>query len=260
MMQNGIMSQVQIKAYKDPSTRVKIEQTRVKREWMDNTAAAHAYKCFPVTLANTIGWSISFLDDIEVIWDGISEAEDSHVKIIKDPGNVCSTSRANGTISFYTGIFFKTDENTTMLQIVPPNYFIDGATPFTSLISTSFYGEAIPVAWKITRPNTVISIPAGTPVATFIPISLKKLNDTELIIEDMVYTEDFYKKRSERSIVWAEKSKDGFTNFYRDAVEYDGTSLGEHEVKSIKLKIVDNSSPAPEFSSVRPKSHQSPRK
>jgi hypothetical protein len=230
---------MQIKAYKDPSIRVKIEQTHVKREWMDNTGGAHAYKCFPVTLANTLGWSVSFLDDIEFVWDGISEAQDCHVTIIKDPGGVCTTSRGNGTINFYTGIFFETDENTTMLQIVPPNYFIDGATPFTSLISTSFFNDAIPVAWMITRPNTVIKIPAGTPVATFIPISIKKLNETELTIEDKVFSEEFYKNREEKAKVWAEKSKNGFTNFYRDAVEYNGTKMGEHEAKSIRLKIND---------------------
>ena len=76
----------------------------------------------------------------------------------------------------------------------------------------------------------------------------------------MVFTEEFYRVRSERSIVWAEKSKEGFTNFYRDAVEYDGTKLGEHEVKSIRLKINDNSSPAPDVSDSRPTSHQGPRK
>jgi len=251
---------MQVKAYKNPSTRVVIEQTKVKREWMDNTAEAHAYKCFPVTLANTVGWSISFMDDIEFIWDGISEAEDSHVQILKDPGFICSTSRANGTISFYSGIFFETDENTTMLQIVPPNYFIDGATPFTTLMSTSFYTEAIPIAWKITRPNTKITIPAGTPVATFIPISIKNLNDTELTIEDIVFTEEFYRVRAERSKVWEEKSKDGFTNFYRDAVEYDGTKLGNHEAKAIRLKINDNSTPPTDVSAARPTSHQSPKK
>lgn len=234
---------MQIKAYKDPSVRVKIEQTHVKREWMDNTGGAHAYKCFPVTLANTLGWSISFMDDIEFVWDGISESQDCHVKIIKDPGNVCTTSRGNGTISFYTGIFFETDENTTMLQIVPPNYFIDGATPFTSLISTSFFNDAIPVAWMITRANSVIRIPAGTPVATFIPISIKKINETELTIEDKVFSDDFYKNREEKAKVWAEKSKDGFTNFYRDAVDYDGTKMGEHESKSIRLEINDFSRP-----------------
>ncbi len=232
---------MKVKAYRHPAHRVIIEQTKVKREWMDNTANAHAYKCFPVTLANTLGWSVSFMDDIEFIWDGISEAADTHVQVIKDPAGVCSTQRANATISFYTGIFFETDEDTTMLQMVPPNYFIDGATPFTTLISTSFYQEAIPVAWRITRPNTIIRIPAGTPVATFIPISLKSLNDIELDIEDKVWPEDWWTKREERSKAWAEKTKDGFTNFYRDAVEYDGTKLGEHETKSIRLKINDMS-------------------
>ena len=231
-----------VKAYKEPFRRVKIEQTNVKREWMDNTAGAHAYKCFPITLANTIGWSISFLDDIEFIWDGISDSDNSHVTILKDPQKVCSTSRANGTVSFHTGIYFKTDENTTMLQIVPPNYFIDGATPFTSLISTSFYSEPIPVAWKITRPDTIIKVPAGTPIATFIPISIGKLNDTELVIEDKVFTEEDYLKKEEKRKSWRGPHGD-FTNFYRDAVEYDGTKLGEHEAKYIRLKIKDLSTP-----------------
>jgi hypothetical protein len=46
--------------------------------------------------------------------------------------------------------------------------------------------------------------------------------------------------KAERLKVWEEISKRGeFTNFYRDAVEYDGTSLGKHELKSLKLKITD---------------------
>lgn len=234
------MKKMKIKAYKHPGHRVKIEQTRVKREWMDNTDNAHAYKCFPVTLANTIGWSISFLDDIEFIWDGVSNSSDEHVKILKDPAGVCSPQRANGTISFYTGIFFETDQNTTMLQLPPPNYFIDGATPFTTLISTSFYYEAIPVAWKITRPDTVIRVPAGTPVATFIPISLGQYNQVELEIHDKVWKEESWGWKDKRNQVWAEiTQKGGFTNFYRDGVEYDGTKLGEHEVKAIRLKITD---------------------
>ena len=64
---------MKITVYKNNQTRSKIEQTKVKRDWMDDTLDAHAYKCFPVSMANTIGWSISFLDDIEFIWDGISD-------------------------------------------------------------------------------------------------------------------------------------------------------------------------------------------
>jgi hypothetical protein len=231
---------MKITAYKNEMARSKIEQTKVKREWMDETIDAHAYKCFPVSLANTIGWSISFLDDIEFVWDGISDTTPDHVKIISDPGNVCTTQRANATVSFYSGIFFETGPDISMLQIVPPNFFVDGATPFTTIISTSVLKEAIPIAWKITRPDTVIRIPAGMPVATFIPISLSKYQEVELDIKKKVFEDIDLAARDERLKVWEEISKKGgFTNFYRDAVDYLGNSLGRHEVKSLKLKIND---------------------
>ena len=231
---------MKITAYKNEMTRSKIEQTKVKREWMDETVDAHAYKCFPVSLANTIGWSISFLDDIEFVWDGISDTTPDHVKIISDPGSVCTTQRANATVSFYSGIFFDTGPDISMLQIVPPNFFVDGATPFTTVISTSVLKEAIPIAWKITRPDTVIRIPAGMPVATFIPISLSEYQEVELDIKKKVFEDHDWAARDERLKIWEEISKKGgFTNFYRDAVDYLGNSLGRHEVKSLKLKIND---------------------
>ena len=118
---------------------VKIEQTRIQRDWMDVTDNKHAYKCFPVSQANTIGWSVSFLHDIEFIWDGISDTSDSHVTILKDEGNVAYTTRANATISFESGLYFKTEQDMSILSISPPNYFIDGASAFTSIISTSFF-------------------------------------------------------------------------------------------------------------------------
>jgi Family of unknown function (DUF6065) len=231
---------MKITAYKNETTRSHIEQTKVKRDWMDETSDAHAYKCFPVSLANTVGWSISFLDDIEFVWDGISDTTSDHVKIISDPGNVCSTQRANATISFYSGIFFDSGPDVSLLQIVPPNFFVDGATPFTTIISTSVLKDAIPIAWKITRPDTIIKIPAGMPVATFIPISLSKYQDVELDIKKKVFEDYDWEARDEKLKVWEEISKKGgFTNFYRDAVDYLGNSLGRHEVKSLKLKIND---------------------
>jgi hypothetical protein len=231
---------MKITVYKNNQTRSKIEQTKVKRDWMDDTLDAHAYKCFPVSLANTVGWSISFLDDIEFIWDGISDTTPDHVTILSGPVGVPTTVRGNATISFYSGFYFDTPENVSMLQIVPPNFFVDGATPFTTVISTSVLKEAIPIAWRITRPNTIIKIPAGMPVATFIPISLKEYQNVELEIKDKVFEGMDLKEQEKRQKVWDEiTKKGGFTNFYRDAVDYLGNSLGSHEIKSLKLKITD---------------------
>lgn len=231
---------MKITVYKNSQTRSKIEQTKVKRDWMDDTLDAHAYKCFPVSMANTIGWSISFLDDIKFIWDGVSDTTPDHVTVLSGPVGVPTTVRGNATISFYSGFYFDTPENVSMLQIVPPNFFVDGATPFTTVISTSVLKEAIPIAWRITRPNTVIKIPAGMPVATFIPISLKEYQDVELEIKDKVFENMDWEEKEKRQKAWDEiTKKGGFTNFYRDAVDYLGNSLGSHELKSLKLKITD---------------------
>ena len=230
-----------IDVYKYPLHRVKIEQTKIQRNWMDKTVDRHAYKCFPVSFANTIGWSISFLDDIEFIWDGISDSNPDHVKIIKSGANICDADRGNATISFNTGLIFKTDSDMSILSIVPPNYFIDGAIPFTSIISTSFYQKPYPVAWKITKPNTKILISAGTPVATLIPLSIKKLSKIELNIYDKETSLNEIKENEEKIKVLKEKSNNGkpFSNFYRDSVDYKGNSIGSHEVKSLKLVIND---------------------
>ena len=215
---------------------VKIEQTRIQRDWMDATDNKHAYKCFPVSQANTIGWSVSFLHDIEFIWDGISDTSDSHVTILKDEGNVAYTTRANATISFESGLYFKTEQDMSILSISPPNYFIDGASAFTSIISTSFFPDSYPIAWRITKPNTPILIPAGMPVATLIPISVGSLCDIELNIQNKVFIKEPENEVLEKAEVWKKIYQEGkFTNFYRDAVKYDGTPVGSHEKKSIKF-------------------------
>ena len=231
---------MKINVYKHKDHPVVIEQTPVKRGWMDDTLNGHAYKCFPVSQANTFGWSVSFTEDIELIWDGISDTTPDHVTILRAPDNVCSTNRGNATVSFYTGIFFQTEENMSVVSVVPPNYFIDGATPFTSVISTSFFDEALPAAWKITRANEKIVIPAGTPIITVIPISLGSLSEIELDLYDKEFSEDKARETALRNEEWRKITEaGGFTNFYRDAVDYKGNSIGKHELKALRLRVND---------------------
>lgn len=229
-----------IEVTKRKGHRVKIEQTPVQRDWMDLTDGRHAYKCFPVSLANSIGWSISFLDDIEFIWDGITDSSPNHVKIIRAGEHVANTDRGQATISFNSELRFKTDKNVSMLSIVPPNYWIDGAIPYTSIISTSFYPDPYPIAWKITKANENIIIPAGTPVATLIPISLTDFSKVELNIYDKPHNPNEGKENEEKlEAVRRIGKENGFTNFYRNAVNYNEVSIGEHEVKTLNLKIND---------------------
>lgn len=231
---------MKIDVYRRRNTDTEFEALSVKRDWMDQTFDKHAYRCFPVSIANTLGWTFSFPKDISFIWDGISDSGGEHVKVLSGEEYVF-TDRANGTISFNSNLTFMTEENVSLLMMPVPNQFIDGVQGFTTIISTSVLTTPIPYAWKITKANEVITIPAHTPIVSIIPIGLSDLQDTEvnLYVENFSY--EHFAKISEYAKVSHEISKkQTWTNFYRDAVDHEGNKQGNHELKSLKLKVIDH--------------------
>ena len=212
-----------IKAYKNINS-ADIKQINIKRDWMDNTVDGHAYRCFPVTLANGLGWGLSFPKDISFIWDGISDTSGNHVKILEGE-EYCYTERANATISFKTGIIFETDKDVSLLQMPVPNMFIDGAQAFTTIMSTSFFKGEFPCALRITKPFTKITIKANQPFISIVPISLTNLQNSIIEIDDP--------KNMKNNISLDEKE-------HLDVVKEKGQKIGEHEVKAIRLYVNNN--------------------
>ena len=212
----------------------------IKRDWMDATSENHAYRCFPVTQANVIGWSISCIEDISFIWDGINDQTDSHVEIFNPAGSYAG--RGQSSISLNTGMVFKTDLDVSILTINPVNYFNDEFETMSNLISTSFYDNPLPLAIKAKKANKITIINAGTPLATIIPISLTKLNNSIITINDY-HDLDRSREQANRSYGEAAQvvnSSGQWTDWYRDAVNETGKSLGSHEVKTLRLSVNDN--------------------
>lgn len=208
-----------------------------KREWMDNTWEGHAYKCFPVSLTNKLGWGISFPEDITFIWDGVNDSSPEHVKVLAGEKYV-STGRANATISFNTGLMFETDENISLLQMPVPNYPRDGITPFSTIMSTSFYYGELPCAWIITKPNVEITIKANTPIIAILPIDLSDLQNSEIQFYPMSDKKPNLTDMEEYSNTIYEINRSGkWTNFYRNAVDHKNNKLGEHQVKAVRLSV-----------------------
>jgi hypothetical protein len=218
-----------------------ISPMSIKRDWMDNTSEKHAYRCFPVTQSNVIGWSLSCTDDIEFIWDGINDQTPDHIEIIKAPEGSYG-GRGQSSISLHTGLIFKTEKDVSLFTINPVNYFNDDFETMSNVVSTSFYDNPLPLAIKAKKANEKITIKAGTPIATIIPISLSNLNNSSIEIYDY---EDEDRKRLEANISYGDASQvinssGKWTDWYRDAVNEKGESLGEHEVKVLKLNVKDS--------------------
>ena len=212
----------------------------IKRDWMDDTSEGHAYRCFPVTQSNVIGWNLFCKQDIEFLWDGINDQTQDHIEIISAPQGSYG-GRGQSSISFDTGLVFRTEPNVSMLTINPVNYFNNDFETMSSLISTSFYDNPLPLAIKAKSPNKNVTIKSGTPLATIIPISLSNLNNTSITMVDY---EDEDRKRLDAKMSYGEaaqalNSSGKWTDWYRDAVDQEGNSVGSHEVKAIRLSVID---------------------
>jgi hypothetical protein len=231
---------LRIDVYRERNFNSNFYPLSVKRDWMDDTFDKHAYRCLPVSIANTLGWTFSYPSDISFIWDGDPSSEDGHVKILSGEEYVF-TNRANATISFNSGLTFQTEENVSLLMMPVPNQFIEGVQGFTTIISTSVLKPPIPYAWKITKANEVITIPANTPIVSIIPIGLTNIQDTEVHLHIENFPHEHYAKLSDYGRVSGEISRErSWTNFYRDAVDHEGNKQGNHELKSLKLKVIDH--------------------
>jgi hypothetical protein len=229
-----------LKAYKTNPNSFILDPISVKRDWMDETPDGHAYRCFPVTMANTVGWTLSCPVDVSFIWDGKIDTTPDRVKILSGE-QYCYTGRGQGSVSFNTGLILKSEKNISVLSITPQNYFYEDFEVMSSLISTSFFNVDFPLAIKVKIPNKEITIKAGTPIATIIPISLTSLKDESIEINNFIYTDEYRDKLKKYGDAAQVINQSGnWTDWYRDAIDETGNSIGEHEVKSLKLKVIDN--------------------
>jgi hypothetical protein len=232
--------------YELPGPTAILEPLSAKRQWATDLPYPHAYKCFPMTLANQMGYGISFPDDIILEWDGNMNVLPSSVKVTSGHKWV-NMDRGWGTVSFNTGLIFKTNEDVSMLSYPVPNLFIEGFQLFTTLISTSFFESPWQVAGQVTRSKYKIVIPARTPVSAVMPISLGQLNEsvgTKKPFEELEYNKNTGHEYHKYNAMMQKIGKT--TGNYRDGVNHKGVVYGKHEVKSIKLRYDNGNLPLDE--------------
>jgi hypothetical protein len=69
---------------------------------------------------------------------------------------------------------------------------------------------------------------------------LSEIQGTEVNLYTENFPDEYYKGMSDYGNASFEISKSGnWTNFYRDAVNHNGEPMGNHELKSLKLKVND---------------------
>jgi len=132
---------------------------RRDRAWMDATSEHYAYRCLPLSMANTSGWEITSPLDFEVTWNG---NQDINAITARAPGvdpNVLraliTSHFAHGILTFHTGWLFRTSPGWGLWVRGAPNDAKDGIHALDGMVETDWLPFPFTMNWRFTRPCTV---------------------------------------------------------------------------------------------------------
>jgi hypothetical protein len=209
----------------DNNTTYDVRKGSIKRDFLDNTHNAHGYHCQPMTTANLHGWEFVLREDVEVIWDGISNTESHHVKVLRgeygaNGKKIVDTTTANATITFNLDAYIETDNDHYSLLMGPPNHFVQGAKPMSALIRSDWYKTSpLQYCWQITTPNKPVVFHKGTPFLFIINYPKNLIESTNLLISPMTKEDhdNINSYQNERQKYYKE-NPGKFPNMYRKGV------------------------------------------
>ncbi len=136
----------------------KLVPGKARREWMDNSPDRFAYRCLPLTMANSTGWDLLCPFDVEIEWTGGDLVEDVIITspVAGAPVHTLALSHFRaGIVTFHTGHLFRTPPGWAVWCMGPPNQPKDGIYPLSGLVETDWLPFPFTMNWKMTRPGKV---------------------------------------------------------------------------------------------------------
>jgi hypothetical protein len=143
-----------------------------KRDWF----SPHFYRCLPLTIGNQYGFTLSSEFDITFEWDGGDSNESIFFQFDENKGDLgklyprVESHFGHGIITVNAPFFFRTPPGVNLITMNPPNYVIPNVTVMTGVIETDNLRRSFTFNLKIQIPNIRTTIPAGYPLAAFMPI------------------------------------------------------------------------------------------
>ena len=132
---------------------------RRDRAWMDATSDHYAYRCLPLSMANTSGWEITSPLDFEVTWNGNQDLDAITARApTVDPNALralITSHFGHGILTFHTGWLFRTSPGWGLWVRGAPNDAKDGIHALDGMVETDWLPFPFTMNWRFTRPCTV---------------------------------------------------------------------------------------------------------
>ena len=205
-----------------------IRQSRIKREWMDNTYNKHAYQCLPMTYANVYGWELILPQDVVAQWDGGNTVP----KILEGAeykGRQIAYGGIIGMVSFSTGWAFGTDDGYETFIGGSPNYMVNGASPLSAIIPSSWWPDEFQMNWMINKIGEPIVFEAGMPFMFFNIFDSTVTNDVEFKVENLWDKPELMNSRQKYGDMKMKNNQENpwtWTKGIRTGLDADGNAIG----------------------------------
>lgn len=170
-----------MKLYRVTNNPLPIIGGRAERNWMDMTSQKYAYRCLPMTIANSTGWEFITPQRIVMTYRGGNAKEAIEVREGK---HLAHSHFGDGIVTFHTGYLIRTDPDDVLWVRGAPNFFIDGLAPLDGIVETNWAPYTFTMNWKFTRPGQVI-IEAGDPICFIMPFNHNKIDEIVPEIHDI---------------------------------------------------------------------------
>jgi hypothetical protein len=157
---------------------------------MDVFTDRHAYRCLPLSIANTHGWELLVPGAFEVEWNGGPNIADLTVRALEPfpEGfafeHFAMSNFARGIVTFHTGYLFRTPPGWNILTTGAFNEPRPGISALTGIIESDWLPYPFTMNWQMLHAGTV-RFEKDEVFCTVMPIPKHYLDQWEVAIHDL---------------------------------------------------------------------------
>ena len=153
---------------------------RPQRAWMDATRDRHAYRCTPLTIANSTGWEILNPLRFAAYWNGGQELADLRLEALEDDPDkmlkLMSSQFGHGILTFHPRYLFTTEPGWTIWVRGAPNAPKDRIVALDGVVESDWLPFTFTMNWMFTRPGKVI-FEKDEPLCFIVPMPYRLIEE-----------------------------------------------------------------------------------
>jgi hypothetical protein len=181
-----------------------------------------------MTYANVYGWELVLQQDVVVKWDG-GNSVPTIISGAEYEGRQIAYGGIIGMVSFSTGWAFGTESGYETWIGGSPNFMVDGASPLSAIIPSSWWPDEFQMNWMITKIGEPVTFEAGMPFMFFTMLDSSVNENVEFIVENLWDKPELMASRQKYGDVKMANNRDNpwtWTKGIRTGLDADGNKIG----------------------------------